>query len=84
MTNTESGNSLGVMLKSREEHPYDLEEWTALFGEAIIGFVRKIPVDPVTERLIKQLVGAGTSVGANYCEADDSVSKKEFRQKIGC
>jgi hypothetical protein len=27
----------------------------------------------VTERLIKQLVGAGTSVGANYCEADEAV-----------
>jgi four helix bundle protein len=29
------------------------------------------------------LVGAGTSVGANYCEADDAVSGKEFKQKIG-
>jgi four helix bundle protein len=33
--------------------------------------------------LISQLVRAGTSVGANYCEADDAVSKKEFRYKIG-
>ena len=33
--------------------------------------------------MIGQLVGAGTSVGANYCEADDAVSKKEFRNKIG-
>ena len=64
------------------DRPFDLEERTALFGEAIIGFARRLPIDPVTERLIKQLVGAGTSVGANYCEADDSVSKKEFRQKI--
>lgn len=65
------------------DRPYDLEERTALFGEGIIGFARKVPVDAVTDRLIKQVVGAGTSVGANYCEADDSVSKKEFRQKIG-
>lgn len=63
--------------------PYDLEERTALFGESVILFARKIPKDPVTQRLISQLVGAGTSVGANYCEADDSVSKKEFKQKIG-
>lgn len=41
------------------------------------------PVTPVTTRLISQLVGAATSVGANYCEADDAVSKKEFRLKIG-
>ena len=55
------------------EKPFDLEERTALFGEAVIAFARKIPRDPVTQRLISQLVGAGTSVGANYCEADDAV-----------
>jgi four helix bundle protein len=33
--------------------------------------------------LITQLVDAGTSIGANYCEADDAVSKKDFRNKIG-
>lgn len=54
-----------------------------MFGEAVIQFARKIPNDPVTQRLIGQFVGAGTSVGANYCEADDAVSKKEFKQKIG-
>ena len=70
-------------MSSDSEKPYDLEERTALFGESIISFVRKIPQDPVTQRLISQLVGAATSVGANYCEADDAVSKKEFRQKIG-
>ena len=66
-----------------ESKPFDLEERTALFGEAVIGLARKIPKDAVTQRLISQLVGAGTSVGANYCEADDAVSKKEFKQKIG-
>jgi len=30
-----------------------------------------------------KLVKAGTSVGANYCEADDAESKKDFRHKIG-
>lgn len=54
-----------------------------MFGEGIIAFARNVPVDAVTDRLIKQLVGAGTSVGANYCQADDSVSEKEFKQKIG-
>jgi hypothetical protein len=57
---------------------YDLEERTARFGEAIIDFAKKIPAGPLTERIISQLVGAGTSVGANYDEADDAVSKKEF------
>ncbi|MFH1772292.1 MAG: four helix bundle protein [Candidatus Omnitrophota bacterium] len=62
---------------------YNLEERTAQFGEAIIEFARKIPRDPVTVSLITQLVKAGTSVGANYCEADDSSTKKEFVHKIG-
>ena len=62
---------------------YDLEERTARFGEAIIDFAKTIPRNPVTNRIISQLVGAGTSVGANYVEADDAVSKKEFLKSIG-
>jgi len=60
-----------------------LEERTAQFGEAIIRFARKIPHNPLNNRLIDQLVGAGTSVGANFCEADNSVSGKDFKQRIG-
>ena len=62
---------------------YDLEERTAKLGEAVVLFAKKIPQNPVNNRLIDQLVGAGTSVGANYCEADDGVSKKDFKNKIG-
>ena len=62
---------------------YDLEERTAGFGETIIRFAKKIPRSPVNNRLIDQLVGAGTSVGANYCEADDGVSKPDFKHRIG-
>ena len=62
---------------------YDLDERTAKFGEDIITFCKAVPLSVVTEPLIRQLVKAGTSVGANYCEADDAVSGKEFRQKIG-
>ena len=63
--------------------PYDLEERTALFGEAVIAFAKAVPRDVVTLPLIGQVVRSSTSVGANYCEADDAVSKKEFRKNIG-
>jgi len=66
-----------------EKRVYDLEERTARFGEAIIDFAKTIPQNAVTNRIISQLVGAGTSVGANYLEADDAVSKKEFLKNIG-
>ena len=71
---------------ARKTPPPDLMERTAQFGERIIRFAKKIPRGanhPENNRLIDQLVGAGTSVGANYCEADDAVSGKEFKQKIG-
>ena len=65
------------------KNKYDLEERTAMFGENIIHFVRKIPRKVDTVPLISQLVRSGTSVGANYCEADDAESKQDFRHKIG-
>jgi four helix bundle protein len=65
-----------------ERHPFDLEERTAVFGENIVRFSKKIPRCPTNDRLIDQVVGAGTSVGANYCEANEGVSKKDFRHPI--
>lgn len=62
---------------------YDLEERTAKFGEDIIRFCRKISRSPINDPLITQLVKAGTSVGANYSEADDAESKLDFKHKIG-
>jgi len=61
---------------------FDLEERTALFGEQVILFAKLMSNNSVNHRIIGQLVGAATSVGANYCEADEAVSKKDFRHKI--
>ena len=69
--------------QGKERHPFDLEERTAQFGEAIIRFCKKIPRGPENNRLISQLVGSGTSVGANYFEANEGVSKKDFKNTIG-
>ena len=62
---------------------FDLEERTAVFGEDVIKLMRTIKTDVVNSPLISQVVRSGTSVGANYCEADDAVSRKEFFNKIG-
>jgi four helix bundle protein len=72
-----------VRTKEVEGRKFDLEERTAKFGEAIIAFARTVEKDVVTLPLLSQLVRAGTSVGANYCEADEAVSKRDFRHKIG-
>lgn len=65
------------------ESKFDLEERTAKFGEAVIKFANSIPKNAVTLPIITQLVKSGTSIGANYCEADDAESKKDFNHKIG-
>lgn len=67
--------------KSRPTRSYDLEERTAKFGESIIAFGKRIPVNPVTSPIISQLVRAAISVGANYCEADEADTHKEFRYR---
>jgi four helix bundle protein len=61
---------------------FDLEERTAILGEKVIAFAKTIPANRVTAPLISQLVRAATSVGANYCEADEADSRKEFRYRI--
>ena len=68
---------------TKEAPKYDLPDRTARFGEAVISFAKAVPVNEITRPLIGQLVRAGTSVGANYAEADDADSKKDFRFKIG-
>lgn len=62
---------------------YDLKERTAKFGENVIEFCKKVPRSPLTDPLVTQLVKAGTSTGANYCEADDAESRSDFKHKIG-
>lgn len=67
---------------SQNPKKYDLSERTMKFSKDIINFLRKIPEDSMTRPLINQLVRAGTSIGANYCEADEASSKKDFINKV--
>lgn len=61
---------------------YDLEERTAKFGENVIEFASGLPDTPVNRSLINQVVRSGTSIGANYTEADGAESGKDFKHKI--
>lgn len=61
---------------------FDLEDRTARFGESAIELCVTIEETAVTRPLLSQFVRAATSVGANYCEADDAESPRDFRHKI--
>ena len=65
-----------------KEKPYDLEERTALLGENILNFCKNIKENTITKPIISQIVRSGTSIGANYMEANGASSKKDFRNKI--
>lgn len=70
-------------MKTTNNRKYNLAERTAIFSQEIIQFIQKIPFHPLVSPLTNQLIRSATSIGANYCEADDASSKKEFKHKIG-
>ena len=76
MTNVKSTQN------QKSKKKYDLIERTAKFGEEIIGFVQKLSKNSINNPLISQVVRSGTSIGANYMEADGAESKKDFKHKI--
>ncbi len=68
--------------KHQDEPAYDLAERTSVYGEQVIRFARSLHLDAINSPLIRQLVRSATSVGANYAEADEAGSRKEFRYRI--
>ena len=61
---------------------YLLEQRTTIFAENILSLVKKIVPTLSNQPIISQLVRSATSIGANYHEANNAISKKDFRNKI--
>lgn len=76
-------NKLSNNNKTTNSRIYNLEERTAKFAEKTIDFLKTIKITPINARIISQLVGSAGSIGANYCEATEAESKKDFIHKIG-
>ena len=62
---------------------YDLEERLAKFAEKIIILMKKLKQDAINSRMISQIIAASGSTGANYSEANEAESKKDFTHKAG-
>lgn len=64
--------------------PYDLEERTFEFARDIRVFVKTLPQTTANFEDAKQLIKSSGSIGANYREANEKLSKKDFllRMKI--
>jgi len=70
------------MTKIQISKPYDLEERTFQFAKAVRIFVKKLPKTIADFDDEKQLIRASGSVGANYREANESLSKKDFLMRM--
>lgn len=70
------------MSEIRNPKHYDLEERTLLFGKRNREFVKRLPKTIGNTEDGKQLIRASGSVGANYIEANEAFSKKDFILRI--
>ena len=70
------------MTKNRNSKPYDLEDRTFEFAKKVRVFVERLPKTISNVEDIKQLIKASGSVGANYIEANEALSKKDFTMRI--
>lgn len=70
-------------MSNTKNQKYDLGQRTALFAENLILFLRTIKETTLNKPILLQLIRSGTSIGANYCEADGAESKKDFQHKVG-
>jgi len=64
------------------ERHYDLEERTEAFAKTVIELCKKLARNTINSELVSQEVRAAGSVGANYIEANESLSKKDFANRI--
>ncbi len=63
-------------------HGFDLEDRTFAFAQSVRSFVRKLPKTITNIEDVKQLARSSGSVGANYIEANEAISKKDFVHRI--
>jgi len=70
-----------LMAEKQNSKRYDLEDRTLEFARKVRAFVKKLPKTLANIEDSKQLVNASGSVGANYIEANEALSKKDFAMR---
>lgn len=70
------------MTENQKPKHYDLEDRTLQFAKDVIAFTKALPNTIANGEVIKQLVRSSSSVGANYIEANEALSKKDFVMRI--
>lgn len=69
-------------MNEKNTKKYDLEECTYNFAKSVIGLTGLVKKSIPNNEVIKQLVRSSGSVEANYIEANEALSKKDFAMRI--
>ncbi len=69
-------------MKERQTGQYDLEDRTFEFAKRVRSFAKQVPKTVPNMEDMKQVIRSSGSVGANYIEANESLSKKDFLMRI--
>ncbi|MBI3558972.1 four helix bundle protein [Candidatus Gottesmanbacteria bacterium] len=69
-------------MNDQNSKKFDLDERTLNFARRVRAFVKLLPKNSANFEDISQVVRSSGSVGANYIEANDSLSKKDFYMRI--
>ena len=70
------------MTEIRNTKTYDLEERTLRFAKDVVNFVNALPKTVAGIEIMKQVIRSSGSVGANYIEANEALSKKDFAMRV--
>lgn len=70
------------MTEAQNSKHYDLEDRTFNFARDVRAFIKKLPLTLANREDGRQLINASGSVGANYIEANEALSKKDFMMRI--
>ena len=76
------GTAITNNQKAITKNRFDLEERTLEFSKGVIKLCKMLPQNVINRELVSQLIRASGSVGANYREANDALSKKDFNHRI--
>lgn len=70
------------MLKNQNDKPYDLENRTFEFAQGVVSYFKILPKTISNVEIAKQGIRSAASVGANFIEANEALSRKDFLMRV--
>jgi len=80
--NIQTTNYKQYTINKNTNKPYNLEQRTFNFSKSIVKLCKNLQNTIITDVLIKQLIRSGTSIGANYIEANEALGIKDFAHRM--